>query len=64
MLLLSYMKILILQRIYFKYMHTDLRLPYRRFWKASISKQKQFSVLDLWRVPVLNMHILYLNLHD
>lgn len=45
-------------------MDTDLHFPSLKSWSVYILTQKQFSVSDLWRVPVLNVHILYLNLHD
>lgn len=67
MLLLFYITILILERIqinlYF-YMDIDLHFPSLKSWRVYISMHKQFSVSDLWRVPVLNVHFLYLNLHD
>lgn len=45
-------------------MDTDLHFPSLKSWRVYISMQKQFSVSDLWRVPVLNVHVLYLNLRD
>lgn len=45
-------------------MDTGLHFPSLKSWRVYISMQKQFSVSDLWRVPVLNVHVLYLSLHD